>query len=345
MPLRLVLLAVKLTHFFFDNSNGAEPAWRADSACASFIEFEEIVGGVLKHSKMQWPHASQVVLGSASVLQVASSRGRRAAQRATLQNVLDKGRLSDTHAGHLVGTHGFLNSLACGRVGRVAVQPLFHRQHNKDRRFHQHDELTPELSAAMRHLIEVSGLDMPRIFTRDHRQSAVIIGDAFFELNGRRMDFGTSPGEVRQAWDAAAQGSCPALSSDHGIAVAIISGGRAMWLYFEVPHSVLGAFRKRLQYITLLEALPVLAAVTVWGGILAEQFFLYYGDNEGSMHCFTKGYSRDADLNLLVGIFLLRAAAEGFVPWCGRVSSKDNFAAAGTMRMPDDGVGLRYFRV
>ena len=140
-----MLLAIMLTHFF-DNFNGAEPAWRADSACASFIVFEEIVGGVLKHSKMQWPHASQVVLGAvvathASVLQVASSRGRRAAQRATLQSVLDEGRLSDTHAGQLAGKQVFLNSLACGRVGRVAVRPLFHRQHNKDRRFRQHDEL------------------------------------------------------------------------------------------------------------------------------------------------------------------------------------------------------------
>ena len=109
-----------------------------------------------------------------------------------------------------------------------------------------------------------------------------------------------------------------------------------MWFYFEVPHSVLGAFRKRLQYITLLEALPVLAAVTVWGGILAEQPFLYYGDNEGSKHCFTKGCSRNADFNLLVGIFWLRAAAEGFVPWFGRVSSKDNPVDALSRRDDED---------
>ena len=40
---------------------------------------------------------------------------------------------------------------------------------------------------------------------------------------------------------------------------------------------------------------------------------MYYGDDsEGSKHCFTKGYSRDADLNPLVRIFSPPAAAEGF---------------------------------
>ena len=87
---------------------------------------------------------------------------------------------------------------------------------------------------------------------------------------------------------------------------------------------VVACVRKRKQYIALLESMPLLVALIVWHTQLRASTYTYYGDSEGSKHCFSKGFSHNAGLNFLVGLYWLRAAAERHRPWFDRVCSADN---------------------
>ena len=112
----------------------------------------------------------------------------------------------------------------------------------------------------------------------------------------------------------------------------LIAGETVEWFYFQIPTDILGAFRQRKQYITLLEAMLVLAALTVWRSYLAGKAYFYFGDNDGSKYPYSKGYSKDADLNFLVGLYWLHATADNHRPWFARVCSDDN---------PTDGISRR----
>ena len=67
----------------------------------------------------------------------------------------------------------------------------------------------------------------------------------------------------------------------------VIAGERVEWFDFQIPMDILGAFRQRKQYITLLEAMPVLAALTVWRSHLVGKAYFYFGDNDGFKYSYS----------------------------------------------------------
>ena len=173
----------------------------------------------------------------------------------------------------------------------MAVRQLHNRHHLKDCGYVPpglpEDGLTRELEAALEHLIAISDWAPPRTITVEHASAghAVVVGDAFFELNGRRFGPDSPANEVADAWASSSGTTSPALSCDHGIAVMIINEGRVEWFHFQVPRGILGAFRQRKQYITLLESMPAIAAATVWPE-LGNRAYFYFGDNDGSKYSY-----------------------------------------------------------
>ena len=138
VTLAMMLLAVMVLHYF-DNFNGVEQCWRVDTACAAFIELQQILSAQLKESKFQWPEAAQLSLGAVvgverRVIQAAVSQRRAACQQKDFLEILECGRLSPALAGHMAGRHGFFNTKLFGQIGGVATRQLHHRHHSKDAR-------------------------------------------------------------------------------------------------------------------------------------------------------------------------------------------------------------------
>ena len=91
--------------------------------------------------------------------------------------------------------------------------------------------------------------------------------------------------------------------------------------------SVISRFRKRKQYIFLLDSLAQAIAFWLFWPELGRFFFAFV-DNTAAEFALNKGYSRDPDCNIIVSLFWTTVGLLGACPWLERVPSSAQVADA-----------------
>ena len=110
-----------------------------------------------------------------------------------------------------------MNTLLYAKVGRVAVRQLHHKHHHKDCGFlPPHlplDGITREMDAALDHLIAISDWASPRTINLEDSTAGYVtlVGDAFFELNGKKFGLDSNSAAVNAAWTAHSGASSPSF--------------------------------------------------------------------------------------------------------------------------------------
>eukprot|EP00971_Amphidinium_carterae_P279456 5547589-Amphidinium_carterae.3 len=126
---------------FYDDFFLVEPSTTSSVAQRCLHEFFRTLGFQLDPRKSQPPTTNAVILGvhfdlqhvCQGLLQVHAKPERVQQLTAEMQNVLDRGFLSPSHAAKLVGKADIVNSTLFGRVGRAALSVLRARQYQQGR--------------------------------------------------------------------------------------------------------------------------------------------------------------------------------------------------------------------
>ena len=105
----------------------------------------------------------------------------------------------------------------------------------------------------------------------------------------------------------------------------VVDGSLVMYCAGAIPDSILAKFRKRKQYIFLLETFAqVLVLLLFWPEL--GPYYISYVDNSASQWSLTKGYSSDSERNTIVCLFWRMAGILGISQWFERGPSKANLA-------------------
>ena len=107
----------------------------------------------------------------------------------------------------------------------------------------------------------------------------------------------------------------------------VVNGDQTLYSYGVVPRDVLDRFRKRTQYILLLESLAQCLILWFVSPELGT-FFMSCCDNTSSHFSLAKGMSRDPEVNALVGIYWAASGILGVDPWIEVVPTKAQLADA-----------------
>ena len=86
------------------------------------------------------------------------------------------------------------------------------------------------------------------------------------------------------------------------LGILVVFFGGFLRKLMQIPDGILARFRKRKQYIFLLETIAqVLVLFLFWPEL--GPYYLSFVDNSASQWALTKGYSSDPDCNVIVGLF------------------------------------------
>ena len=117
------------------------------------------------------------------------------------------------------------------------------------------------------------------------------------------------------------------VSLENGWGLVVVAEDVTLYSYGVVPRDVLDKFRKRKQYIFLLESLAQCLILWFFSPELGP-FFLSFCDNTGSHFSLIKGMSKDPEVNALVGIYWAVSGILGVDPWIEVVPTKAQLADA-----------------
>ena len=337
------LALATLCFHYVDDYGGVEYALTAASAFDGFERLNASLGAVMKPAKAQPPAPEHVIQGVLIRIEghqaiVCPTPERKARLSAQCEHILATNRLSPQSAGVLAGKFGFVASTLYGQIARPVLHALYGRQCAGGANVERF-KLTSSLRASLTFLLQVLTWAPPRqVHFRAVRRSGIAYADAFFEMDGARHRPCDSP---LLSWNAASSVSLP---NGWGV-VARCPVTELTWYAFGVvPENVLKRFAKRRQYIFLLETLAQCIASWLFYYELGE-WYLSFVDNTASQYALTKGYSRDAEANTIVGLFWTFAALRGVHPWFERVGTHAQLADAVSRGDVDVAERLRWKRV
>ena len=124
----------------------------------------------------------------------------------------------------------------------------------------------------------------------------------------------------------------------------VVDGYPVMYCGGTIPDSILSGFRKRKQYIFLLETFAqVLVLLLFWPEM--GPYYMSYINNLASQWALTKGYSSDSECNTIVGLFWIMSGILGISPWFERVPSKAQLVDAPSRGVLSFGKSLGWRRL
>ncbi|CAE7040700.1 ftsH [Symbiodinium sp. CCMP2592] len=189
--LTISLLLMFAAHYV-DDFFSLERFRTAISGFAVFQAFHRVLGFRMKEEKSKEPRFAQTLLGIEWTLTAeaifASPGARRVAKLVeTIADFLASGRMSASECSQLTGKLCFTCTWVFNHVGRMLLQPLYHRQHNGPP---GSSPLTPRLQQALHQLRDLLPRLQPRRFAiapqECRRPVAHLYADAFLTIHGVR---------------------------------------------------------------------------------------------------------------------------------------------------------------
>ena len=116
-----------------------------------------------------------------------------------------------------------------------------------------------------------------------------------------------------------------AVSMNNRWGWVVVTPAQTSFSYGCVPEQVLRLFKRRKQYMFLLETVAQCFILWCFGPELGK-FFVTFCDNTGSHFSLIKGMTKDPEVNVLVGLFWSVSGILGLVPWIAYVNSAAQLA-------------------
>jgi len=303
-----LLLSSAIWHYV-DDYSGIEDEVSAQSAFEAFEELNGIIGFTMKKAKRQPPAPANVVqgvtLGFDDELVTAAPTQRR---RDKLVELIELARVSISaqSAASLAGKANFLGSTLFGRIGRASLGRLYDRSRMNQAEGAPHASLARALECLQQIVAVAQPCQTP--LSTAGLPTAIEYADAFFEMGDA-----AKRGGIR-TWNQAT-----AYSKPNGWGVVIIPrNAPTLFLYGTVPRSVMASFKRRKQYIFMLEAAAQCIAMWVFWPELAPRYWGFC-DNTAAEGALWKGHSKDEEASMIVSLFWMVAARTGVAPWIDRV--------------------------
>ncbi|CAE7632255.1 unnamed protein product [Symbiodinium sp. CCMP2592] len=319
--LTISLLLMFAAHYV-DDFFALERFRTAMSGFAVFQAFHRVLGFRMKEEKPKEPRFAQTLLGIEWTLTAeaifASPGARRVTKLVeTITDFLTSGRMSASECSQLTGKLCFTCTWVFNHVGRMLLQPLYHRQHNGSP---GSSPLTPRLQQALHQLRDLLPRLQPRRFAiappERRRPVAHLYADAFLTVHGVRR--------VANKWLPELPTAQELSTATNGFgAIVFVPGRRPLGFRGEVPSTVLANLAASRAYIFWLEALAQLVELATICD-LVETHVCCWVDNTAAEHALNKGYSKDLRLSALIGAFWVWAASRSLSVSFHRVSSEEN---------------------
>ena len=278
------------------HDGGPNAAWQS---CVFQYVVEELLGWRLDPEKTEF--GKQVtLLGLRITLNEESAEWTLSPDKASawaddIQGFLDSDMLAPSDASKLCGRLAFLNSKIFGKMGRALLRPLIWRQ------------------------LQSIG---PLTLTRRLRNSLT-----WFLLALRANWVRTVPYVMLTPASRAVIYS-DAESTGH-IGVVVLFQGRIWFGHGDIPRRIRNMLKTRKTNIMGYELVAAILVIIMLDKVIPQQACIqHYIDNQSAKHSVIAGFSRQPDMNELVGMLWHTAAHRSHTYWAEWVQSEANIADA-----------------
>ena len=319
MHIARALLLIPTFHYV-DDFTGVDPAPFADSGFETFELLSETLNVKLKRSKRQIPASARDELGVIfevrdALVRVKPRPSRRDRIKTFILKCLDEDSLPGPKAEKLAGELNFYFTAVFGNLGAAALKPIYGQATYK------RPKLNIGLRAALESLVFLLDSAPPREIPLriPERCRNLLYADAYF----------TKGSDTVRCAELAATGyddkRILEFTSNGWGAIVVRQDATAICVRGSVPIDTLARLKAKKTHVFFLEVLGQCFGAWLFAEELGDVYWAFV-DNVGARCSLLKGYSKNADGNLLVSLFWHHSALRRTYPWFEHVPSAAQLA-------------------
>ena len=295
---------------YFDDYPHVETKALTHSAWRTSEAFVELLGWKISKNDKRLdfsatfaPLGVEVVLESAveeSVIVVRNKQSRVDELSEYVSDIIRRNRISMPELDRLRGRIQFAESFTFARMSRFVLSPFAEDCRSKNRAIVVMDDLM--------------------------REAMTILKEIIIEIKPRRVPISLEGTPVVIFTDGACEGSGNLLVSCGAVIVYEDRNVRE-WFGIQVPQELVDYWQMeadKIQVIAEAEMLPVIISRMLIGQSSGIRLVLHFVDNDGVSDSLIKGFSRSANLRLMLKKYVQQECGQALCSWIARVPSPSN---------------------